>query len=509
MRHLFRADAKLSGLNPGFHRPMLRRSRNHRRSSPSRDLSPAGDDTPSRGGNLFAWTIGILILSAFAIGCWIFSFYVFNHPEKPISYSVLTKLKKLQPPKQFELTAAPRGDFLNAKKLWERYESFSDRELQRASDTLLRNYLRNFNLTQDQVPYVVGSFNILDSWELTDQNLFLTGVVALAQSPSLPQVLVEQIFPAEPSVVPILQRMLLTGLELRSDRKVDLSALIAVRRLKDGRIQFTTVPLLYGSYASSIGPGTFSLTPPTSLNVAAGLPVLDAKAIAEADAKFATYRVRTGVKLPGGQSAPPPVRSQLMRVERPQPANGSAPPPIPSAAPVHTPLPPDAPVRMALPVNAPLPNPLTTATVVDSSPPPLASPSPEASPTVNPALGSPWPTYAPGQMPRGRLLNLPDMPELAGRSPSKERIYLQGQFVVTASGQNRAVLRAQGAIAENLGIGGRTSNTRVIVEFPPNDRPPSEGSTFSRDSRRPFQITNVRKGADGQVNVYVREVTRP
>ena len=92
---------------------------------------------------------------------------------------------------------------------------------------------------------------------------------------------------------------------------------------------------------------------------------------------------------------------------------------------------------------------------------------------------------------------------------SSERVYLQGNFVVTASGPNRAVLRAQGAITDAIGFGGRSGNVRVIVEFPPAVRPPSEGVTFSRDARRPFQITDVREGADGQVNVYVREVTRP
>jgi hypothetical protein len=101
------------------------------------------------------------------------------------------------------------------------------------------------------------------------------------------------------------------------------------------------------------------------------------------------------------------------------------------------------------------------------------------------------------------------MPALAGRNMSGERVYLQGNFVVTAAGQNRAVLRPQSAVTENLGIGERTSGTRVIVEFPAGARPPTEGTTFSRDSRRPFLITEVRKGADGQVNVYVQEVTKP
>ncbi|HEY5768252.1 MAG TPA: hypothetical protein VIS71_00285, partial [Terrimicrobium sp.] len=122
--------------------------------------------------------------------------------------------------------------------------------------------------------------------------------------------------------------------------------------------------------------------------------------------------------------------------------------------------------------------------------------------------GGKWPTYAPGQMPRGRLANVPDMLDLASRGVGGERVYLQGSFVVTASGQDRAVLRSQTALPENLGIGARSSNTRIIVQFPSGSRPPSEGSTLSRDARRPFLVTEVRKTSDGQVNVYVREVTR-
>lgn len=495
---------------------MTRPSRSHRLPHRSRDLAFSDEEPASRSGNLFAWTVIILLLLGFAIGCWIFSFYVFNHPEKPLSYSILTKLDKLQPPKQFELTKAPRGDFLNAKKLWERYQPLSDRELAHTSETLLRNYLRNYNLTTDHVPYVVGTFPILDSWELTADNMFPTGVVALAHSPAVPQVLIEQIFPAEPAAIPMLQRTLLTGLDMKLDRREDLSALLAVRRLKDGRMQFTTVSLLYGTYASTTGPGTFSLTPPKKLNVSAGLPVLDEKTIAEADEKLATHNFRAGVKTPNGKapaSAPP---AQLIRVERPEPVNGSAPPPIPtpSPSPAHTPLPPDAPVRAAVPVHTPsartgLTPATAAATPLDANATPVSTPGATTTPTPPPSVESPWPIYAPSRMPRGRLLNLTDMPDLVDDDVSGERIYLQGEFVVTASGRNRAVLRARGAMSESLGLGGRTSNTRVIVEFPPGDRPPSEGSTFGRDSRRPFQITDVRKGADGQVNVYVREVTRP
>ena len=109
-------------------------------------------------------------------------------------------------------------------------------------------------------------------------------------------------------------------------------------------------------------------------------------------------------------------------------------------------------------------------------------------------------------MPRGRLLTPGDVGERAERGLSGERVYLRGNFDVTASGDSRAVLRPQGNAISNLVAGGKT---RIIVDYPSGMMPPAEGTALSRDSMRPFQIIDVRRGADGQTNVYVREITSP
>lgn len=75
---------------------------------------------------------------------------------------------------------------------------------------------------------------------------------------------------------------------------------------------------------------------------------------------------------------------------------------------------------------------------------------------------------------------------------------MRGDFKVTAAGDNRAILR----------VGGEDT-TRIIAEFPAGINPPGEGSSISRDESRPFQITDIRRGADGNVNVYVREIVAP
>lgn len=107
-------------------------------------------------------------------------------------------------------------------------------------------------------------------------------------------------------------------------------------------------------------------------------------------------------------------------------------------------------------------------------------------------------------MPRGRLVETSDAGELANRGVAGERHYLKGRFTVSASGNGRAVLRPQGVIP-GIAPGAKV---RIIVDFPAGAVPPTEGNNLNRDSLRPFQITSVKKGDDGVVNIYAREITR-
>ncbi|MEA3186883.1 MAG: hypothetical protein QOD99_713, partial [Chthoniobacter sp.] len=120
--------------------------------------------TPPRRDNLFAWTVFILLLTGTALACWLGSFYIFGHPEKPDSYRLLNKLHKIEPPKRFEITAGPAGEFLSAQKLYDRYSSFSRLQLEAENDELMRNYINNYAATKKTVPYVIGRFNILESY---------------------------------------------------------------------------------------------------------------------------------------------------------------------------------------------------------------------------------------------------------------------------------------------------------------------------------------------------------
>jgi hypothetical protein len=107
-------------------------------------------------------------------------------------------------------------------------------------------------------------------------------------------------------------------------------------------------------------------------------------------------------------------------------------------------------------------------------------------------------------MPIGRLIDTGDLREFADRGLAGERVYLRGQFVVNFSDANRAVLRPRQGLADSVLHFGST--TRIIVEFPSGYTPPRQGSVVNRDESRPYEISEIRKQDDGQLNVFVREI---
>jgi hypothetical protein len=487
------------------------------------DMSRRHTTRPGAAGqdNLLGWTIFIVLLAVFAALSWIGSFYIFGHPENGFSYRVLRALGKIEPPRRFELTKAPRGQFLDADKLFQRFSELSPAGLAAENDKLLRNYLRNYQHTKDRVPYVIGSFNVMGAFRLGPKNFFTSGVVALARSKENPSVLLELVFPAEEKNAANLERMLLTGLDLQLARTLDLTAVINARITPDGRLHLTAVPLLYGSYTSTDATGTFSLEPPDQLNVAAGLPMLNQAAVEKAAAHYRQYLQRAG--LPDDEPAGAAV---LMRVQKPQPADPDAlpePPALPETAtemldgmPVARAVPVDTvgeeiPVARAEPVTATFPDAPALPSPAPSPTPPAPTPTPAAelqpfseaaAPTpALPAATGPrnWTLYDAGRMPRGRLLDANAARQLAGQGAPGQPVYLSGEFSVTNTGGGRAIMRGRRA----------ARNVRIIADFPDGTIPPPQGQTFRRDSTRPFQINRVEESPDGVINIYVREITRP
>ena len=513
---------------------------------------------------LFGWTVFIFLLIGLVFLCWMGSYYIFARPEQTANYRLLQRLHKLEPPLRFEITAAPRGEFLKPGQLLERFGSMTPGEIRRTNETLLRSFIRNYHQNRDLVPYAVGTYRVIGTFPLSQETFCNSGLVALLQAVEQPEVVLEQLFTANEHNLPALKRALPLGQEIKLEKPLDLSAVVHIDRLGDNRIRLTTMPLLYGSYGSGQGPASFSLEPPDVLNIAAGLPVIESSQINHlsggVSGKTKGDKI-TGrlIRVPGETATPTPEPriSKAIAVSIPaHPVNTSNPqetnsqgadepavaraipvnePAILPAIPVGTPIkPPPLPSIAAIPKAIPVGTPLTTPVgkITTATPSPSASPQVSASPPSSPAAppgtismtnsstatnsntppvtaatsSEPWPVYAPGQMPRGQLLEASESQNLAGHGNSSERHYLKGRFAVTASGNGRAVLRPEGAIA---GVPmGPSSKVRVIVEFPSGTTPPSEGNTIFRDSLRPFQITSVKRGDDGQINVYARDVTR-
>lgn len=296
--------------------------------------------------SLFGWTVFLLLLAAFAAVSWIGSFYIFGHPEKAFSYRFLRAVGKIEEPKRFELTKAPRGEFLDADKLAERFGKLPPGELGELNAALLRNYLRNYGRTRDLVPYVTGDYRVLGTFRLGPDNFFPDGVVTLAKSRQNPSVLLELVFPSAEADAGELERMLRAGLELQLRRTLDLAALVNVRVLPDGRLSLTAVPLLYGSYTSTSARGTLNLEPPKDLNVSAGLPVLNQAALDEAEKRYAAHVQRMGEPAHAPSlmrvQRTEPVEESTIPVVRAEPVRPAAPPPAPDAA---------VPMARALPVR--------------------------------------------------------------------------------------------------------------------------------------------------------------
>jgi hypothetical protein len=461
--------------------------------------------------NLFGWTVFILLLCGFAVACWIGTFYIFTHPEEPFNYHILAKLKKLDPPKRFELTGAPTGEFLTPEKLLTKYGAMSAWQIDDESKNLLRAFLRNYDHQTGKVPYVTGKFTVLDSYPLSQTKFCDSGVVVIAQSVDVPSIFIEHLFPAEAEQLAAMQRTLTTGLGIELRRSYDLSAIVHIDNLGGGRLLFTCIPLLYGPYGTTQSGSGFQLEPPKSVNLKAGLPVVSQVQFRDADHRLAQYRramasqetasaqvnAKAQPNLVGAEPSTTPTSATRASVAEATPKVvvtpagktisgqlAAVPSTVPKASAVATPTP--TPVAVVA-NNVPL-QPFLTA-----SPTPATSGRLEA-----------WQTYRPGQMPRGRLLDVDQTAELADKGIGNATIYLRGDFTVTAVRDNRAVLRPRQSLADHVFNRG---NARIIVEYPRGISTPREGEAFQRVAERPFQIDDVRRGADGQVNIYVREVT--
>lgn len=440
------------------------------------DRSRRGSGDREGGGgkdHIFLWTVFLLLLTGFCLATWIGTFTVFGHPERPFSYRILRRIKKLDPPQRFKLNAAPQGEFLTAEKAFARYFTMSDFDLRKLNVQLTRDYIRNFQQTTSAVPYLTGRFSVMQAFPLQPRDLFASGAAALAVSLDNPKFLVEQLYPADVATGAQIAKSLTAGVELELKRTYDLGAVVHVTKLPDSRILLTVVPLTYGGFALKTSGTTFSLEPPNELNLAADWPVLRGDRLDGADKTFLQYRRKAKL-------GPLVVRTK----DSPPPAEAAKPPDLL----VSTEFKPSG--RSAARAAA------AAAKPVSATPPATAA----AKPTPAAASGVPAATPIASSLPPGRRLKSTELAAAGEAQFSKdERVYLTGQFFVQAVAEDRAVLLLSGTKP-----GPKT--TRVIATFPAVKAVPAVGSEIARDDLRPFQVTDIRRTTDGSLTVYVKEL---
>src|SRR5437763_6250921 len=425
---------------------------------------------PRQRTNYFAWTLAILFLTAFAFAAWLGSFYVFWQPERPDSYRLLKKLHRIDPPRRFELTAAPAGEFLNPKQLHDRYAPLGEAEISKTNSELARNYIRNYQQVHGLVPYVVGRFRFIDVHQLRAADGFTSGMVALAAAIDNGEVLLEHVYPADRRDIPLMRQTLAPGLEIKLERTHDISAVIHADRSADGRVLVTAMPLLYGTYTVTRGTGTFTLEPPLVLNLAAGWPLFKREELRAAEDRFAQLRQHepaapSTIAIPGisPSGTPPPSENQLVRVEPALPIETPAVPPPPSKTTKPTPAgkagkiaknqkptaTPSATAMQVAKANTPVPT-LSTSPLQTLSPTPAPNLAADGTALASTAGGGNWKTYPPGKMPVGRLIAAADLGAVADRGLAGERTYLKGQFVVNVADTNNAVFRPRSRMPDSV-----------------------------------------------------------
>ena len=219
-------------------------------------------------GALFWWTIIIIILGICAVLSWFLSIYVFNHPNEPFPYRILTKLNKIEAPEQFPSDSPPQGKFRSPRALLEEdFAGFEERHLEFINSNLLRDYLESFRRSEG-VLYVKGKFTVDQVRELGEDDLFQTGLVVRASAPQFPNAAIEVVLPTkEPApaeIIPVGEEFDLTGSYF--------AAVIHAAKFGEDSMCFTLVPIVYGT--KDVAPGArVTMRPPRRLNIEGRWPL--------------------------------------------------------------------------------------------------------------------------------------------------------------------------------------------------------------------------------------------
>jgi hypothetical protein len=118
-----------------------------------------------------------------------------------------------------------------------------------------------------------------------------------------------------------------------------------------------------------------------------------------------------------------------------------------------------------------------------------------------------WPLYRSDDLPTGREVTALEATMLSESDLSGQRLYLSGDYIVTANGDQKAAMR----LAGDVGVR-RIENKpliRVVVEYTGGSLAPAEKSRLSFNQTSGLQVQRVLKQTDGSFSVFVRCIAQP
>lgn len=219
-----------------------------------------------------AWSITLSLMLVLAVASWVFSLYVFQHPEEPIPHAILRKLNRLEPPKRFDIYAVPAGKALPARDAYAKYRRFlglSPAELEALNSRLIREYLNNYRRA-DAVDYVSGTFKVVSVVPLHEGSFMPQGVAVRAASVESEDLEIEYLMPG-PELRPGLFQ---EGDKLVIEASRAFAAVVQASPLPGQRLCLSLIPLVYGPHTPSEG-DPIELEPPPLTNPSAPWPASD------------------------------------------------------------------------------------------------------------------------------------------------------------------------------------------------------------------------------------------
>lgn len=247
---------------------------------PNRSEKKKLEPPPSRPA-YFWWGLANLLALCAVVLSWTACLWIFNNPQDPQNYKILTKLKRAPVLTEFTALQAPSGDAKDPKELYQKFFGLEDKQLAALNTNLMRNYLLNFKNSIINT-YATGTYRVIGSRALSKDDLFYPGVVVRAQAMIAPDetraampypVVIDYLFPTDDPSAPALFK---AGDELILKKIPNCASVLHAAKFEGTDEPFlclTIVPIAYGVY--DVGPNdSFKIAPPTSFNLTGPLPPL-------------------------------------------------------------------------------------------------------------------------------------------------------------------------------------------------------------------------------------------